>query len=148
MAGHDIGARLEVAKEIARRLPTDRHPEARSFVSRVWDAVTPPRRALNILRGWFRQGEHGARFCERYFPHAEVLVIGHFHRSGVWKVRGKTVCNTGSFVVPGSACWAEWNGRSLSCGTVDESGSRYGFRQARVRTLLADHGETQDLRNI
>ncbi len=141
-ADHDVNARLELAKEIARRLPTCRHPEARSFVSRVWDAVTPPRRALNILRAWFGQGEMGARFCERYFPQAELLLIGHFHRSGIWKARGKTICNTGSFVVPGRACWAEWNGRSLSCGRVDESGSQYGFRRSGGRSFFFGEAET------
>ncbi len=76
---------------------------------------------------WMTQGRLGARFCECYFPGAEVLVTGHFHCLGVRRSRGRTVINTGSFVVPGAAGWVEWDGESLSTSVIRISHSSRGM---------------------
>ena len=120
MAGEDIESRLDVARTIAVRLPSRHHPEGRNIFSRILDAALPPQRALEMLKAWSRQWEGGAAFCERYFPSASVLIIGHFHRSGIRSVRGKAIVNLGSFVVPGRARWCEWDGSALRVGTVRE----------------------------
>ena len=120
-AGHDPTARHELARAIARRLPTLHPPEGRSLFSRVVDAAFPPRRPWNMLKTWLGYGGLGAGFCERYFPEAEILVTGHFHCRGVRKVAGRTIINTGSFVVPGPAGWVEWDGEALWVGGVMES---------------------------
>ncbi len=117
----DVESRLAVAREIARRLPSLRYPEKQSLTARIIDAAFPPRRALAMLKAWVGQWTQGAEFCECYFPEAKILVIGHFHCSGLRTIRGKTIINLGSFVVPGSAGWAEWNGESLVFGDVHES---------------------------
>jgi len=122
----DLDCRLEVAREIANRLSSLHHPDGRSLVARILDAAFPPRRALAILSAWIRQGKHGARFCETYFPKAEFLVIGHFHCAAIRQTAGKTVINTGAFVVPGSPRWVDWDGKSLSVGGIREKhGSCY-----------------------
>jgi UDP-2,3-diacylglucosamine pyrophosphatase LpxH len=113
-------ARHELARRIAKRLPNLSHPDGRSLFSRALDAACPPQRALAMIRAWMTQGSLGAAFCERYFPAAEVLVTGHFHCRGVRRCRGRTVINTGSFVVPGPAGWVEWDGESLSSGPIRE----------------------------
>ena len=77
-------------------------------------------RAVKMLEAWFTQGSSGARFCELYFPRAEFLVIGHFHRQGCWERGGRVVINTGSFLDPGGAHWVEWNDGWLSRGVIDE----------------------------
>jgi len=130
-AGTDVECRLAVAREIARRLPSLRYPEEQSLISRIIDAAFPPRRALAMLKAWTGQWVHGAEFCERYFPEAEILVIGHFHCSGLRTLRGRTIINLGSFVVPGKASWAEWNGESLVFGTVRESLDGYSMAPAK-----------------
>ncbi len=122
-AGSELESRFEVAREIATRLPSLEHPYGRNLLARVVDAALPPRRALAMLSAWTNQGKRGARFCETYLPQAEFLVIGHFHCVGIRHVGGKTVINTGSFVVPGPARWVDWNGESLSTGGISE---RYG----------------------
>ncbi len=132
-AATDIGSRLELARAIARRLPQTHHPDGRSLPSRALDAAFPPRRALNMISAWLRQGAHGARFCETYFPKAELLVCGHFHCHGICRARGRTVVNTGSFVVPGSAGWVEWDGGMLSAGRIREAGKTCPWS-------LANHG--------
>ena len=117
----DSGQRLELARQIALRLPSMRYPRERSLFSRVLDAAFPPQRALRILDAWLRQGQYGAAFCEQYFPKAELLVIGHFHCSGIRRARGRTLLDLGSFVLPGRAKWAEWDGLHFSTGTISET---------------------------
>lgn len=120
-AATDISSRLELARAIARRLPTTTPPDGRSLVSRALDAAFPPKRALHMISAWLQQGVHGARFCESYFPKAKLLVVGHFHCHGIRKAHGRSVINTGSFVVPGPAGWVEWNGDSLTAGRICEA---------------------------
>lgn len=119
-AGHDIRERLQLAREIARELCSVEYPLGRHIIQRAWDAVVPPLRALKMIEAWFTQGTAGAKFCETYFPEAEILVIGHFHHQGRWRVKGRTVINTGSFLDPGRAHWIEWNDGWLTRGEIDE----------------------------
>ena len=120
-ASHDAEERLRLARHIARSLGAMEYPSGRHFIQRAWDAVRPPKRAFKILRAWFIQGSAGARFCDAYFPRAEVLVIGHFHWHGCWVKNRRRVINTGSFVNPGGAHWVEWHDGWLSRGLIHES---------------------------
>ncbi len=120
-AHQDVEERLRVARKIARELCSVEHPTGRQLILRAWDALLPPQRAVKMLEAWFTQASAGAKFCDAYFPNAEVLVIGHFHRAGSWKCRGRHVINTGSFTSPGRAHWVEWNDGWLSRGVIDES---------------------------
>lgn len=119
-AGENAHARFELARAIARRLPSEHHPDGRSLFSRAIDAAFPPQRAMAMVSAWIGQGRLGAEFCETYFPKAEVLVAGHFHCHGVRTTKGKIIVNTGSFVVPGPAGWVEWDGTFLSSGRIEE----------------------------
>jgi UDP-2,3-diacylglucosamine pyrophosphatase LpxH len=120
-ADHDPVARLDLARDIACQLCSVEHPTGRHFLLRAWDAVVPPVRALKMLEAWITQGSEGARFCEQYFPNAEALVIGHFHRHGCWIRNRRLVIDTGSFMSPGRAHWVEWNDGWLTRGEIDES---------------------------
>ena len=120
-AGHDVRARLDLAKRIARELCTVEQPFGKSLVQRVTDALVPPERAWRILEAWLFQGEAGAEFCERYFPRVEVLIAGHFHHVGCWRKMGRLVINTGSFMNPSRARWVEWHEGWLSYGEIDEA---------------------------
>lgn len=120
-AATDIGSRLELARAIARRMVTTHPPDGRSLFARAMDAAFPPQRAMHMVSAWLLQGRHGAHFCETYLPQAEILVCGHFHCHGIRKALGRTVINTGSFVVPGPAGWVEWDGTTLSAGRVCEA---------------------------
>jgi predicted phosphodiesterase len=123
-AGEDIGARLRVARAIARTLPSQDQPHGKRLWQRAWDAVTPPRRALRMLEAWCCQGSLANTFCDRYFPSAEVLVIGHFHRHGLWQRGSRLIINTGSFVNPGHAHWVEWHDGRLRRGVIVETPAR------------------------
>ena len=120
-AATDPAVRLSLARAMARALPTQEKPFGRRLWQLAWDAAYPPQRALRILQAWWGQGAAGAAFCQRYFPQAEVLIIGHFHRPGCWCKAGRLVINTGSFVNPGRAHWVEWHAGCLRRGLVEES---------------------------
>jgi predicted phosphodiesterase len=120
----DVTARLDLAREIARDLCSVEYPFGKRFMQRVWDALVPPVRALRMLEAWFFQGAAGAEFCRRYFPRAEVLVIGHFHWEGCWRNGRRLVINTGSFMSPGRAHWLEWQDGWLTRGEIDETPER------------------------
>ncbi len=115
-----LETRLEIAREIAIRLPSLQYRNDRSLLARIIDAAFPPKRALAMLSAWRNQGELGARFCETYFPNADFLILGHFHRASIDKIGTKTVINTGSFVVPGRALWVSWDGETLATGRIAE----------------------------
>ena len=119
-AGHDPAARMAVAREVANELDSVEYPRGRRFLQRAWDAMVPPQRAWRMIYAWLTQGHAGAEFCRRYFPNAEVLVIGHFHFRGSWRCDDVLVLNTGSFMSPGRAEWVEWSGGLLRRGLIDE----------------------------
>lgn len=124
LARSDVEERLAVAREIARELCSVEYPSGRSFLRRAWDAMLPPRRALMMIEAWAVQATAGGKFCDDYFPRAEVLVIGHFHRVGSWLRNGRRVINLGSFTPPGPAHWVEWHDGWLSRGVVEESANQ------------------------
>lgn len=120
-AASDAAARLRLARAMARAMPTQEKPFGRRLWQLAWDAAYPPQRALRILQAWWGQGAAGAAFCQRYFPQAEVLLIGHFHRHGCWRKAGRLVINTGSFMNPGRAHWVEWQAGWLRRGLIEET---------------------------
>jgi predicted phosphodiesterase len=123
----DRGARMGVAREMALLLAAREYPKGRQLWQRALDAINPPRRAFEILRVWATQTDAAVDFAERYFPRAEIIVKGHFHRSGVWQRRGRLVVNLGAFMNPCRALWADYDGSRFRCGKIDESGSDYRF---------------------
>lgn len=124
-AACDVGERLRLARATARTLVPKHFPKGRKLWQRIWEAAHPPQRALKMLHSWLTQADAAADFLERYFPKAEAIVIGHFHRGGVWNRRGKLVINTGAFLPPGKALWTEYQDGWLSCGRITETQDRY-----------------------
>lgn len=124
-AREDAVERIKLARQIALELRSLRHPSGKSLIQRGWDAMMPPTRALRIINAWTTQGESGTEFCDRYFPQAEFLIIGHFHWDGCWQAGGRRIINTGSFVAPGRAQWVDWNEGLLSRGQIDKKDGIY-----------------------
>ena len=123
-AARDVEERLRVARKIARELYSIEYATGRHIMQRAWDAAVPPKRALKMIEAWFTQSAAGGKFCDQYFPKAEVLVIGHFHLQGCWSRNKLMVINTGSFLNPSRAHWVEWNGGWLTRGEINESPER------------------------
>lgn len=123
-ADSDIQERLLVTREIARELPSKKMTSGRMLLQRAWDGLMPPLRGFEMVKAWFTQGKAGAEFCERYFPNAEFLIIGHLHWAGCWKVKHRRVINTGSFLNPSRAYWVEISDGSVIYGLVKETRDR------------------------
>ena len=49
-----------------------------------------------ILKSWKNTPKLAAGFLELYAPETKFLIMGHTHRSGVWKPDGRVIINTGS----------------------------------------------------
>lgn len=124
-AWNDPAERLVLAREIALALRAAEYPKGKKLLQRVWEAVRPPRRAWEMLRVWALQADAAAAFAERYFPRAEIVVIGHFHRSGIWRKKGRLIVNGGAFLNPCRAWWLEYRDGWLTCGRIDESTRPY-----------------------
>lgn len=133
-ANKEVGERLRLARKIALELRAKVVPKGRSLFRRVLDALNPPRRALEILRVWTFQAQLVVAFGEHYFPQAEVLVVGHFHRKGLWRKRGRVVINTGAYVNPHASLWLSYENGWLRVGEVEEKGGQ--FHRGPVREVL------------
>lgn len=120
-AGRSLPTRMDLAREMARALCSVEYPHGRHWIQRAVDAALPPQRAWKMIAAWASQAAMGARFCETYVPEAEVLVIGHFHRTGCWNHRGRIIINTGSFTNPGRSHFVLWHNGWLSRGEIIES---------------------------
>jgi UDP-2,3-diacylglucosamine pyrophosphatase LpxH len=124
--------RLKLARAIAKALPTQHNRDGASLFSRALDAAFPTKRACMMLSAWWQQAKLGAKFCENYCPETEILICGHFHRYGIRQSRGIISVNTGSFVVPGSAGFVEWNERILSFHKIAEDGKTFFPKQGKL----------------
>ncbi|MFC7336836.1 metallophosphoesterase [Haloferula chungangensis] len=120
-AEHDPAVRLKMARKMALLLRPPRIPKGRTILRRALDAINPPRRAFEILRVWWQQSGAAAEFLRHYFPQAEVLVVGHFHRRGLWFKSGRLVVNTGAFVHPHGSMWVSYENGWLRVGRVGEN---------------------------
>jgi predicted phosphodiesterase len=119
-AAHDARERHQLAREISIAYPVVKHPDGRTLLRRLLDAIHPPQRALEMMKAWWTQPDMGLAFRDRYFPDAEFLVIGHFHWAGTWKRGDLRVINTGSFLNPGRAWWVEIADGWISHGRIEE----------------------------
>jgi predicted phosphodiesterase len=56
---------------------------------------------LRIVGYWLSFPRLADEFAEAHAPHATIVVTGHSHRPGRWRVGPRTILNTGSFSFPG-----------------------------------------------
>lgn len=114
-----IDQRLALGRELARMLVAPSHGRSQNLFLRAWDALMPPGRALRMVLSWATMVSETRKFFHRYFPAAEVMICGHFHRAGIWDEKEGLVINTGSFMPPGAAYWCEWTAGNLRVGKIE-----------------------------
>lgn len=99
----DCDTRLESRLELSRAMcqltpPILRRKGIRNkYLRGLLHCFWPPQRPFNIIRCWLTCGKRANRFAEQFFPEAEILVLGHFHRSGHWKFGKRHIFNTGAW---------------------------------------------------
>jgi predicted phosphodiesterase len=118
-----LETQLAVIRRVAARLPQRHQVEPRFWKylgSFLADTLWPPDRALRIIRTWREAPERASALLQAHRPGAGFIVLGHFHRPGVWRTAGgRVVINTGSFCPP------------LGGAVVDVSAGQVTVRQVR-----------------
>jgi UDP-2,3-diacylglucosamine pyrophosphatase LpxH len=72
----------------------------KGFSARAWMVgkfALQPWRAIHALYYWSNVSHYAHRVQERFRPDAQLMIIGHTHRPGVWKLPTFSLVNTGSF---------------------------------------------------
>lgn len=103
-ADSSLEARLEltrcIACELSRRVPPPKKTgdaRKKSLLRELYHCFWPPERPLSIVLSWLTCGRRAERWRRRYLPETELLIIGHFHRSGRWRYDKRTILNTGAW---------------------------------------------------
>lgn len=98
-ADTDLEARLELSRAMCQLTPPIlrregiRNKYLRGFLHCFW----PPQRPLGIVWCWLSCAYRAERFARRYFPQAETVVLGHFHRSLDRRFGRRRILNTGAW---------------------------------------------------
>lgn len=97
---HDtLEGRLELSRKMSlllkpmMRRENIRNKYIRGFLHCFW----PPQRPWNIIFCWLNCAGKAERFARRFFPEAEVVILGHFHRSGEWKFGRRRIFSCGAW---------------------------------------------------
>lgn len=102
--GAPLAERMAVYRTVARSVRQRHQSErrrGRHFARLLRDVFWPPWRAPRLFEAWRTMPERTRHFAGRYRPDARVVLVGHTHRTGIWRASGGiTVVNTGSFTFP------------------------------------------------
>jgi predicted phosphodiesterase len=131
---HRIGAFRVAAASIDQRHQSE--PDALRYVIRLaGDTVWPPTRVLKILKAWREAPARADSLARRHRPRARVVLIGHTHKPGVWRMpSGVVVVNTGSFCRPAKPIAADVTPGSVIVRRIDERGG--GFHAGSIITEI------------
>ncbi|MEM9236241.1 MAG: hypothetical protein AAGB14_05635, partial [Verrucomicrobiota bacterium] len=124
-ADFDPGKRIALAREMAVLVKPVANALSWRRIHRVMDAFASPQRLLELPRVWWEQAKLADEFLSRYFPKAEVLVLGHFHRQGVWWRHRHLILNTGACIGFHRARWVSYEKGWLKTGKVVEENQRF-----------------------
>lgn len=137
---HRVETRLRLHRQIVHALP---EPDAlwqdgpTGSLRRFAHIVFPPRRPFEMLRAWAGTPRRVAALAHAQRPRARVVVLGHTHYPGVWRVpveRGRpplVVVNTGSFTRPFGGAFVEIEGERLRVRRIRRNADG-AFREGRT----------------
>lgn len=95
----DLEDRLTLARDMSLLTPPvlQQGRPARTSLGRfLRHCAWPPSRPFAIVMAWVTMGWRIHRFAKRFFPEANIVCFGHFHRSGEWVKGGRYYINTGA----------------------------------------------------
>ncbi|MBR1997207.1 MAG: hypothetical protein IJ993_02225 [Akkermansia sp.] len=95
----NLVSRLELSRAMCQLTPPilRRKGIKNKYLRGLLHCFWPPQRPLNIIRCWLTCGKRANHFAERFFPEAQTVVLGHFHRSGHWRFKNRHIYNTGAW---------------------------------------------------
>lgn len=95
----ELAPRLELSRKMCvlttpiMRREGIRNKYLRGFLHCFW----PPQRPWRIVWSWLTCARRAEQFAHRYFPQAEVVILGHFHRFGNWRFGKRRILNCGAW---------------------------------------------------
>ncbi len=91
--------RLELSRQISVLNPPVMRREGinNRYLRGFLHCFFPLERPFFIVWSWLTCGRRTNAFVNRFFPQAEVVVLGHFHRSGKWRYGKRTIVNTSAW---------------------------------------------------
>ncbi len=115
--------------------------------STVVNMLLRPWSFLQVLAYWHAFPRLAAEFASAHAPEAQIIVTGHTHRPGLWRVGPRTVLNTGSFVAPTRPRAVLVDGGRVSLHRVVRDGSAWArvtrpLGELVVEALPASEGAT------
>lgn len=114
-----IAAR-KAALAVERLGPLPHHQAQVRTVSGFFRQIWPPGRVIRMLEAWWRVPELAARFAGEHRPDAQCVLIGHTHRAGVWRRRGRLVVNTGAFLPWAGLLMVDIDERGIQVREIEE----------------------------
>ncbi len=98
-ADRSLDARLELASRMCRLTPPIMRREGvrNRYLRGLLHCFFPIQRPFHIIWGWLSCGWRANAFARRFCPEAEVMVFGHFHRSGRWRFGKRRFAVTGAW---------------------------------------------------
>ena len=97
-----LAAANEAVMRMRHMAPPRRRGEG-TFTQRLgwyWRLLRRPLALWAVLDFWRRMPRLAAEFLALYADEARVMILGHAHWRGVWRVGDKWIVNTGSFEPP------------------------------------------------
>lgn len=91
----------------------------------AWGLLLRPHAVLLILRYWQRYPRLAASFAARCAPAAQVVVCGHSHHPGRWRVGERVILNTGHFEFPGRPYAVRLQGDEVELLRIARRGATY-----------------------
>ena len=116
-ASSDLKERWHCAREIGCLLRPDAKMSP-NFLGYLKLALWPPERLLEVGKVWAGFAKEGDRFLDRFAPQTEILVCGHFHRGGQFRVGKRKVINTGSLMKMCRGYTADYDGCALTLSQI------------------------------
>jgi predicted phosphodiesterase len=91
----DINVRFDAAKHVINIYEFDQKYMNNYYYRLPW--VINPLSWLTLVHVWNNFPNRVAKFARQYYPEAQRVVVGHFHRAGAWNIDGLEIICTGAF---------------------------------------------------
>jgi len=124
----DFEKRLRATKRAALALEMHdvelpRGPLAK--IAFVLEELWPPWRPLLVLKCWQETPERAVAMARVFRPRARLILLGHTHRAGIWRIGPRVVINTGSFMPLAKRLAVDLSGNEVSVKTIITNGRKF-----------------------
>ncbi len=120
-----LRTRLAVAQHVGHSEFLEEYVLSSRGEGGIMHAIRRPWEVPRVLRYWRQEPALAERFLDQYAPQAEVLIVGHSHRPGVWQRGGRTLINTGAFTFPGRPWCAIIENNTVRVERIVKAAGRY-----------------------